>query len=405
MLTTRDNFCPNCGQENHYVDYSFKTLWHDFIGSLLNFDGKIWNTLKTIIFYPGKISSDYISGKRIRYVPPFRLYLFISFIYFLLLGFLVRNIVQSDSLVKTISHINRNLGNIELKITEQQFNQLKGSSQKEILLFVDSIISNENYKGKLKKSTFDYLNNRNAFEKVEVTSKNDSIVNLGNITQEDPLIENSFSHFILLQKQLQYDTVKIYSKQITAKTLKLVYENPEIAEKIMNEKWGSHSFLKRLAIHNTVKSYGVFFFGSNTQLLDYTEQRMKTFIASISYIMFFVMPFVAFIFYLFYFKKQPYFFPHLVCSLHLHSILFLGITVYLLIFYLLTKTNASGWLFMLLTVIYSIGMPIYFITANKVFYKESWMSALTKTLVISSLYFIIIVSLGIALGFGTMLYL
>ncbi|WGU69201.1 DUF3667 domain-containing protein [Capnocytophaga canimorsus] len=82
MLSARDNFCPNCGQENHYNNHSIKELLNDFFASFINFDNKIWNSLKTILLQPGQITKQYVEGKRIRFVPPFKLYLFF-FVHFL----------------------------------------------------------------------------------------------------------------------------------------------------------------------------------------------------------------------------------------------------------------------------------------------------------------------------------
>lgn len=54
--------------------------WKDFISSLISFDGKIWNTLKIFLIYPGKISNDFVAGKKACYVPPLKMYFFVSFI-------------------------------------------------------------------------------------------------------------------------------------------------------------------------------------------------------------------------------------------------------------------------------------------------------------------------------------
>ena len=56
-----------------------KEIWLDFIGSFVNFDGKIWTTLRTLFLKPGKMPRDYVLGRMVRYVPPMRLYLFVSF--------------------------------------------------------------------------------------------------------------------------------------------------------------------------------------------------------------------------------------------------------------------------------------------------------------------------------------
>ncbi len=86
QLQTEDNFCSSCGQENKNLHVGFFDLSKDFLGSNFNFDTKLLVTLRHLIFKPGYLSEEFAKGRRASYVPPIRLYLFISFIYFLALG-------------------------------------------------------------------------------------------------------------------------------------------------------------------------------------------------------------------------------------------------------------------------------------------------------------------------------
>jgi hypothetical protein len=85
-LSNRENFCPNCGQENHDLKIPIGHLIYEAIESVFHFDNKFFNTSKALILKPGKISKEFNEGKRVRYVPPFRLYIFLSFIFFFLLS-------------------------------------------------------------------------------------------------------------------------------------------------------------------------------------------------------------------------------------------------------------------------------------------------------------------------------
>lgn len=76
-------FCPNCGQENIETRQSFKHLFSHFFEDLTHYDSAFWKTIKFLLFYPAKLTKEYLSGKRQAFVPPVRLYLFISFITFL----------------------------------------------------------------------------------------------------------------------------------------------------------------------------------------------------------------------------------------------------------------------------------------------------------------------------------
>ncbi len=83
MLNPDDNFCATCGQENHDLKVGIGQLLYDVFEGITNFDTKFYNTAKAIFLYPGKITKDFLEGRRARYVPPIRLYLLTSFVFFL----------------------------------------------------------------------------------------------------------------------------------------------------------------------------------------------------------------------------------------------------------------------------------------------------------------------------------
>lgn len=76
-------FCQQCGQENVEVKESFLQLFKHFLEDLTHFDGKLWKTLKLLLFKPGKLTQFYMDGKRATYIHPIRMYLFISAVFFL----------------------------------------------------------------------------------------------------------------------------------------------------------------------------------------------------------------------------------------------------------------------------------------------------------------------------------
>ena len=83
-----NKFCPNCGQENTETRQSFHYLFTHFIEDLTHYDGSFWKTIKALLFRPGRLTKEYLAGKRKLYVPPVKLYIFISFVAFLLPHFL-----------------------------------------------------------------------------------------------------------------------------------------------------------------------------------------------------------------------------------------------------------------------------------------------------------------------------
>lgn len=85
-----DEFCSRCGQENHELRVPIGHLLFEFIESITHFDGKLWATLRAMLV-PGKVTEDYLAGKRARFVPPGRLYIFTSIVYFFLLGWSLKH--------------------------------------------------------------------------------------------------------------------------------------------------------------------------------------------------------------------------------------------------------------------------------------------------------------------------
>src|SRR3990172_246963 len=82
----RANFCPSCGQENHDLNIPFKHLLEELSETVLHFDTKSIRTLQALVIKPGVLTSEFIHGRRARYVTPIRLYIFIRFLFLLFLS-------------------------------------------------------------------------------------------------------------------------------------------------------------------------------------------------------------------------------------------------------------------------------------------------------------------------------
>lgn len=89
-LDKSDRFCPYCSQENSDKQLSFRDYFREFVGSILVYDSRLRYTIREILFKPGVISKNYISGQRMKYANPFRFFLSVSIIYFLLNGVLLQ---------------------------------------------------------------------------------------------------------------------------------------------------------------------------------------------------------------------------------------------------------------------------------------------------------------------------
>ncbi len=77
-------YCPQCGQRDIELDRPFPALIREALHESLDVDGRAARTLWTLIRRPGALTSEYLAGRRRRYSPPFRLYLIISLLFFVL---------------------------------------------------------------------------------------------------------------------------------------------------------------------------------------------------------------------------------------------------------------------------------------------------------------------------------
>jgi len=78
------NFCPDCGQVNGPIRPTLRQVLTDFIDDYFSLDSRLFKTIFALIFKPGFLSTEYNDGKRMAYLPPFRTYLLISILFFLI---------------------------------------------------------------------------------------------------------------------------------------------------------------------------------------------------------------------------------------------------------------------------------------------------------------------------------
>jgi hypothetical protein len=104
-------FCYYCGQPDKNFMRFFPALLRELLEDTMDFDSRFMRTIKPLLFRPGKLTRDYLDGKRFRYVPPLRLYIFSSIAFFFLAAILagdaisIQSEVDGDTNVITGVHI------------------------------------------------------------------------------------------------------------------------------------------------------------------------------------------------------------------------------------------------------------------------------------------------------------
>jgi hypothetical protein len=80
-------YCSECGQSiESTLRYFWSVILH-LLDDIFSFDSRASRTLFPLLFRPAFLTNEYIAGRRVHYVPPLRLYLFISIIFFITLKF------------------------------------------------------------------------------------------------------------------------------------------------------------------------------------------------------------------------------------------------------------------------------------------------------------------------------
>ncbi len=85
--TLHGQYCASCGQRSTSRLISLWQLMKEAFGDLFEADSRLWQTLRPLMLSPGLLTKDYLLGRRARYMPPFRMYLVLSVVFFVVAAF------------------------------------------------------------------------------------------------------------------------------------------------------------------------------------------------------------------------------------------------------------------------------------------------------------------------------
>ena len=81
-----NQYCSVCGQRAVVRIVSLWEVVRELIDEVFFLESRVWRTLGPLFFRPGRLTMDYLAGRRARYVPPVRLYIVLSVIFFVLVS-------------------------------------------------------------------------------------------------------------------------------------------------------------------------------------------------------------------------------------------------------------------------------------------------------------------------------
>lgn len=77
-------YCHKCGQHHKIYVRSIFAVLGDLMGELGHWDSRFYRTLRGLFFKPGFLTLEFMRGRHASYVPPLRLYFFMSLVAFVI---------------------------------------------------------------------------------------------------------------------------------------------------------------------------------------------------------------------------------------------------------------------------------------------------------------------------------
>lgn len=335
-----ENFCSYCGQKNSTKKLSFSTFINNLFSGFLSYDSRFWTTFIPLLTQPGKVSKEYIAGKRARFVNPFQLYLNVSIVFFLILGF--SNRISEDE--NTINDI------VE---TTQTIDSISNNKEK-----IDSILTKtkeevaKNYSNDSLKTTETITEINNAINLVNKDSEKPKKYHI----QIDSAETNSFTNKI--EDFINY--YKIHPKEKSKKAIKNLGYNVTF----WNTLYYNH-------IKNSYTNYN--------QIKDDGGKRFtKKLTSLISISLFVFLPIFTLFLMLLYFRRNYTYMEHLVFVFNTQTVFFLLLTIFLLL-NLSFNIESTAWVFTALFI-------IYLYKALRNFYQQSRRKTIVKFIFLNMFY-------------------
>ncbi|WP_282056857.1 DUF3667 domain-containing protein [Maribacter luteus] len=333
-LELSDKFCPNCSQANSVKKLTLRDFFDEFFASVISYDSKLLKTLSALLCRPGRITKDYVNGKRVSYTNPFRFLLSLAIIYFLAISF-NSDFSQLDDYAideKASSFIGDN-GTLNLNFGDNE-------QQNELSQVMDSLKIADNI---LKIS--------------ERIKKRDSIIlshpTSSFNTYKDSTFGNRFSgKYKVISLLINQKEVKSYSKLLDEYDIEDTNENK--------------------IVFNTAKSVSKF--------SKQPGSFLNELISKLPFATFFFLPLFAIFIWLVYIRKKYTYTDHLIFSFHNQSLLFILLIISFLVDSVF-KVDSNG--------IFITIFSVYLFMAMKRFYEQGTLKTIVKYLFLNTIFFIL----------------
>lgn len=378
-----ENFCPKCGQENHSPNQPIKHYIVELIEAFLHLDSKFFHTIWVILRYPGLITKEYNENKRARYMPPIRLYVFVSLVFFI-------------SLQAPHVYDAKNKKEQEKLELEEYFEKPK----RELQLYRDSLNKGmqEFQTDSLKEANLNGVNGdslktigliqRSLMDSVQ--RRMDSLENKLLELRAHPIrMDSLFKHFQNMEDSANIHVGSIKLDLSRNEFNRLISGTDEVIDSFIISENQKPNFINRTFTKQILKLAN----GGDDYLHRISEKIIK--FASGSF--FFLMPIFGFLLYLLYIRRKRNYYEYLIFSLHLHIVVFLVLGI---IFLINIFIELDPRYFLLGTLL----LYFYLFKSLRLNFNQSRKRTFVKSILLTFSYFIFLIialAITIILGFLT----
>lgn len=331
-------YCPNCGQKNQELKLPLGHVLEELAEGIWHFDSKLWATLKAIVTRPGKITVDFLDGRRVRYVPPIRLYVFISFVFFFAASVMQHRLEEAEAEptfrlkagkpnteINVAYSLNGEPDSSELGKKVRRRKALQDSLTKIIENTLDkgvevSVAQGQRLKGQsttsVQKELIDSALVLHKSMHAPLDKEDRTHIVEEGVNEADTVLFRRLSNGRCLAIRLRrFDDLVMDSATVDT----LVHMHKEAGDKLL-DRAGITSFSKRFAARRVARFVEL---GNGGR--DWAEgtDLWHTFFKSASIGMFLFMPLAAFFLWLLFRHQRRFYVEHLIHALHLHAIVFL----------------------------------------------------------------------------------
>ncbi|HIP48470.1 MAG TPA: DUF3667 domain-containing protein [Lutibacter sp.] len=364
----------------------------------LFFRYSFFKTIVPLLFKPGKVSKEYIEGKRRKYTNPFQLYLHTSIVFFLLMG-----LNSSISNFKKLNHKDYKTAHIQTldsikNSLEQEDIQLNGYNfNQEFQKKIDSFFASSNYKKQFNSDSIPISTKDSLYQVLFDLGMQTDFFNLKNEIEElknfDLKSKTKNAHKLVVKEQLKsyFRKNKIqYNKPFSNKknrnitfTSKFDKLNSFFEFYKTNKEFTPTEALDSLGYKKTRMNFFLYQKVQDANKLgedkDFQKMYLKSIVSKISIALFFLLPILTLLYSLLYIRHRYGYTEHLVVVFNIQTVFFILLIVGILLDALL-KTDFFTPLFQFLFVFY-----VYKTLRN--FYKQGRFKTIIKFIIINMGYF------------------